>query len=64
MAKQVSVVTGISSDTEWEIVQGLEEGDEVVSGSYRILSKQLKDGQEVKIDNSQKKKLENNEESD
>jgi len=64
VAKQVPVVPGISSDTEWEIVKGLEEGDEVVSGSYRILSKQLKDGQEVKVDNTQTKKPANEEESD
>lgn len=55
IASQVAVETGISSDTEWEIIEGLEEGDEVVSGSYRILSKQLKDGDEVKVDNSLKK---------
>jgi HlyD family secretion protein len=55
VASQVAVETGISSDTEWEIIEGLEEGDEVVSGSYRVLSKQLKDGDEVKVDNSLKK---------
>ena len=55
IAHQVEVKTGISSDTEWEILEGLEEEDEVVSGSYRILSKQLKDGNEVKVDNSLKK---------
>jgi HlyD family secretion protein len=55
IAKQVPVKTGISSDTEWEIIEGVAEDDEVVSGSYRILSKQLKDGDEVKIDNSLKK---------
>lgn len=54
IAKQVAVDTGISSDTEWEIVKGVAEGDEVVSGSYRILSKTLKDGDEVKVDNSTK----------
>ena len=64
VVKQVPVVTGISSDTEWEIVKGLEEGDEVVSGSYRILSKQLKNDQEVKVDNSQNKKSADREESD
>lgn len=63
-AIQVPVETGISSDTEWEIVKGLEEGDEVVSGSYRVLSKQLKHEQEVKVDNSQKKKSQDEEESD
>ena len=54
-ARQVEVKTGISSETEWEILEGLEEGDEVVSGSYRILSKQLKDGDQVKVDNTLKK---------
>jgi HlyD family secretion protein len=55
IAYQHQVETGISSDTEWEIVDGVNEKDEVVSGSYRILSKQLKDGDEVKIDNTIKK---------
>jgi len=40
IAHQVPVKTGISSDTEWEIVKGLKEGDEVVSGSYKVLSNQ------------------------
>jgi HlyD family secretion protein len=53
----VEVVTGISSDTEWEIKKGLEEGWEIVSGPYRILSKQLKDGDLVTVDNSMKKEL-------
>ncbi len=55
VARQIEVGTGISSDTEWEITRGVEEGDEVVSGSYRVLSKQLKDGDVVKVDNSLKK---------
>jgi HlyD family secretion protein len=55
IARQVEVETGIASDTEWEITSGLEEGQEVISGPYRILSKQLKDGDEVKVDNSLKK---------
>lgn len=53
-AKQSEVKTGISSDTEWEIIEGVEEGDEIVSGSYRVLSRELKDGDEVKVDNSSK----------
>ncbi len=55
IAKQVEVTTGISSDTEWEIKSGLEEGMEVVSGPYRVLSKQLNDGDLVTVDNSMKK---------
>ena len=52
---QVPVKTGISSDTDWEILKGVEEGDEVVSGSFEVLSKKLSDGDKVKIDNSLKK---------
>ena len=55
IAHQVSIKAGISSDTEWEIIDGVEEGDEVVSGSYRVLSKQIKDGDVVTIDNTIKK---------
>jgi len=49
MAKMVSVKMGISSDTDFEIISGLEEGQEVVTGSYRALSKLLKNGSPVKI---------------
>jgi len=54
VAHQTEVKTGIQSDTEWEITDGIEEGQEVVSGSYRILSKQIRDGSLVKVDNSKK----------
>ena len=57
IAHQVTVETGISSDTDIEIVKGLSEGDEIVSGSYRILSKQLKDGDKVTVNNALKKKF-------
>ena len=53
-AKQTAVKTGISSDTEWEIIEGVEDEDEIVSGSYRVLSKELKHDDEVKVDNSSK----------
>lgn len=38
------VKTGISSDTDIEIVEGLQEGDEIIEGPYRTLAKDLKDG--------------------
>ncbi|HDQ45562.1 MAG TPA: efflux RND transporter periplasmic adaptor subunit [bacterium] len=57
IVRQIPVQTGISSDTEWEIKNGLEEGWDVVSGPYRILSQILKDGDAVTVDNSQSKKL-------
>lgn len=41
------VRTGISSDTEVEIVEGLKEGDQIVEGPYRTLAKELKEGDHV-----------------
>ena len=52
MARQVK--SGIQSEERIEIVDGLKEGDEVVTGSYRAISKDLVNGAEVKIDNSKK----------
>ena len=49
VAKVVPVETGISSDTDIEVKSGLEEEQEVVIGSYRALTKTLKDGSPVKI---------------
>lgn len=42
------VRTGIASDTELEILEGLKAGDRVVEGPYRTLSKELKDGDNVR----------------
>jgi HlyD family secretion protein len=47
MAKQVK--TGIQSETLIQIVDGLAEGDEVVTGSYRAISKDLVNGALVTI---------------
>jgi len=46
--KMVPVETGISDDNNIEILSGLEEGQKVVSGSYRALSRDLKDGSKIK----------------
>jgi len=48
LAKQAPVKTGISDDNNIEILSGLKEGQKVVSGSYKALSKILKDGSAVK----------------
>jgi HlyD family secretion protein len=47
-AKMVPVKTGISDETNIEILLGLSTGQKVVSGSYKALSKTLKDGSKVK----------------
>ncbi len=54
-AEFVPVDTGISGTTDIEIVKGLQDGDEVVTGSYKVL-RTLKPGTSVKIDNSAPKK--------
>jgi HlyD family secretion protein len=53
VAKQVK--TGIQSDEYIEILEGLEEGDEVVTGSYRAISRDLANGAVVTIDNDVEK---------
>ncbi|MET0400938.1 MAG: efflux RND transporter periplasmic adaptor subunit [Cystobacter sp.] len=42
------VRTGIASDTDLEILEGIQEGDRVVEGPYRTLSKDLKSGDLVR----------------
>ena len=50
------VKTGITGESKIEILEGVEEGEKVVIGSYRILSKTLEDGDEVKIEDKKKKR--------
>jgi len=47
----VPVTTGISGPTDIEVTGGLKEGDEIVTGSYKVL-RTLRNGANVKIDNS------------
>ena len=46
-----AVKTGIQSDELIEVVDGLAEGDEVVSGSYRAISRDLVNGATVTVNN-------------
>jgi HlyD family secretion protein len=41
------VRTGISSDTDVEVLDGLKEGERVVEGPYRTLAKELKEGDRI-----------------
>ncbi len=54
-AEFVPVETGIAGTTEIEVLQGLQEGDEVVTGSYKVV-RTMKPGSKVKIENSEPKK--------
>lgn len=51
------VQTGITGNTDIEVTNGLNEGDEIVTGSYKVL-RSLKNGAGVKVDNSIGKKEE------
>ena len=53
IARQVK--TGIQSDEYIEILSGIEEEDEVVTGSYRAISKDLANGAEITVNNDPKK---------
>ena len=46
--KMVPVKIGISDDNYWEITDGLQEGDEIVTGSYRAISRDLEDGKKIR----------------
>ena len=47
-AKMVPVKIGISDDAYWEITEGLQEGQEVISGGYRAISRDLEDHKKIR----------------
>jgi len=49
-SKIMQVKAGISDDNYLEIKDGLEGGEEVVSGSYRVISRELEDGSKVRVE--------------
>jgi HlyD family secretion protein len=53
----VPVETGVSGITDIEVINGLQPGDEIVTGSYKVL-RTLRNGANVRIDNSAPKKTE------
>ena len=56
-AEFVPLQTGIAGTTDIEVVSGLKDGDEIVTGSYKVL-RTMKPGASVKVDNSAPKKEE------
>ncbi len=47
--KMLPVKRGISDDSYVEITEGLKDGQEVVSGGYKAISRELEDGKRIKI---------------
>jgi HlyD family secretion protein len=56
-AEFVKVDTGVTGITDIEVTSGLQAGDEIVTGSYKVL-RSLRNGASVKIDNTAPKKEE------
>jgi len=56
-AEFVPVDTGITGTTDIEVLKGLSEGDEIVTGSYKAL-RTMRPGASVKVDNKEPKKEE------
>ena len=52
VAKSVTVKRGIADDNFVEITSGLKGGEEVVSGSFVAISRELNDGSKVRIENN------------
>ena len=47
-AKMVPVKIGISDDTHWEITEGVTESQEVVSGGFKAITRELEDGTKIR----------------
>jgi len=45
--KQTAVKIGIADDNYWEITEGLSEGQEIVTGNYKAVSRDLEDGKKI-----------------
>jgi len=56
VAQAAQVETGIQSDTHIEIVLGISEGDEIVTGSYRAISQTLRNNMHVEAEKAEKEK--------
>jgi len=50
LARSVTVKRGISDDSYVEITEGIDEGIEVVSGSYKAINRELEDSTRVRIE--------------
>ncbi len=53
-AKMIPVKRGISDESHYEILEGISEGQEIVTGSYKAIARELEDEKLAKVDNSKK----------
>jgi HlyD family secretion protein len=52
-AKMRQIKVGISDDNYYEVLEGVSEGEEVITGPFKILSRLLKDGDRIKAMNKE-----------
>jgi len=55
-AKMLPVKRGISDDSHYEILEGVTEGQEVITGNFKAISKELNDGSMVQFEEAKKAK--------
>jgi HlyD family secretion protein len=53
-AKTIPVKRGISDEAYYEILEGIAEGQEIVTGSYKAIARELEDEKLAKVDNTKK----------
>jgi HlyD family secretion protein len=58
-AKKINVETGISNDNYIQIKSGLSGDEDVVSGTYRAISRELQNNSTVRVENKRKNTAEN-----
>jgi HlyD family secretion protein len=54
VVKAVQVKRGISNDSHVEVTEGVTEGMDVVSGTYRAINRELEDGSKVRVEEPKK----------
>jgi HlyD family secretion protein len=64
VAKLKVIKTGLSDFQNIEILEGLTEGEEIISGPYFVVSKELKEGDKVKLMEVKKPEVKKEEEED
>ncbi len=55
-AKMFPVKRGISDDSHYEILEGLTEGQEIITGNFKAVSKELNDGSLIQLEEAKKAK--------
>ncbi len=56
VAKMKPVKVGISDDAYYEVLEGLNDGEEIITGPFKVLSRDLKDGDQVEVKNPDKER--------